>query len=229
MRDQKELNASDPGPSLTNPSPTLHSPSPTPGSSLTPEEIEQVICEITGDCEPQTDTGGNGGQCTPPPSPPSNTDPNCGEFPQRDPRPEGDIDESEADLDDEDRRIAEILRNEGYQVKKLRVRNIEGQSTPDFEVIDPQTGVVRTVEVKQPTINNPETIRDAISKSLEFPPQSDNIIIDGSVGGVTRDVALQVLREVRTRLKPSRFARLNSLRIIGDDFDVSTKYPDDCL
>ncbi|NJL97863.1 MAG: hypothetical protein HC924_03055 [Synechococcaceae cyanobacterium SM2_3_2] len=62
------FNALDPGPSLTNPSPTLPSPSPTP--SLTPEEIEQIICEITGDCEPQTDPGGNGGQCTPPPSPP---------------------------------------------------------------------------------------------------------------------------------------------------------------
>ena len=102
------FNALDPSRSLiepTNPSPTLPSPSPTPGSSLTPEEIEQVICVITGDCEPQTDPGGNGGQCTPPPSPP----PTCGENGPL----EGEREYQVFDPSDSGRTITDIDRFEG--------------------------------------------------------------------------------------------------------------------
>ena len=209
----------------------MPTPAPTPGSSLTPEEIEQVICEITGDCEPQTDPGGNGGQCTPPPSPPSNTDPNCGEFPQKDPRSGGDIDTSEADLADEDRRVAEILRDEGYRVKKLKVSDIQGQSTPDFEVTDPQTGIVRLVEVKQIGTNNPRTILNRVNEALAGESfQSGTIIIDVATSGVmTRDVALEGLRLLLTGLNQRRLARLQSVRIIGRNFDISTTYPEICL
>ncbi|MEN9225152.1 MAG: hypothetical protein Q6M54_06755 [Thermostichus sp. DRC_bins_24] len=188
------------------------------------------------DEEPRPAPSGGSGNCPPTPPPTaSNPNPNCGEFPKRDPRPGGEIDESEAKLDGTDRRVAEILRDEGYRVKKLKDLGSlpggqgQGQRTPDFEVTDPQTGVSRTVEVKQPTVNDANTILGRIDESLRFPPQSDNIVIDGSVAGVTKEVALEVFREVLTRIKPSRLARLNSLRIIGDDFDISTKYPDICF
>lgn len=176
----------------------------------------------------------------PPPTPPSsNTDPNCGEFPQRDPRPGGDIDESEDNLDDEDRRVAEILRDEGYQVKKRRASppgTTEGGKTSDLFVTDPQTGVTTTVEVKQITTNNPQTIRRRVNDALrgEESFQSGTIIIDTVTAGVmTKENALEGLRlvieEANRRLSLGLESRLRSVRIIGRDYDISTSYPDTCL
>lgn len=43
------------------------SPLPTGTANLTPEQIQRAICALTGDCDPQPDTGGI---CLPPPTPP---------------------------------------------------------------------------------------------------------------------------------------------------------------
>jgi hypothetical protein len=65
-------------------------------------------------------------------------------------------------------------------------------------------------------------VQNAVSKSLKGGGQARNIIIDGRSTGLTLAEANRTVARVRGITK----ANLDSLRILGDDFDImATGFP----
>jgi hypothetical protein len=136
-----------------------------------------------------------------------------------------DIDESEAKFSPEEYRVAELLYKEGKCVKALPVsksgRNPDAlvgtQIGFDGKIID---GIV--FEFKSLDFGaTSKTITSSVKRSLARGGQSRNIIVDGRNSGLMLAEAQRGLR----RVAGFQAGKLDSLRIIGDGFDIATTFP----
>jgi hypothetical protein len=153
---------------------------------------------------------------------------NRGTFASRSSATQGSIDETSGSFLPSEKPTAELLKSEGYDVKALPVSNVEGARSPDSLVTDLRTGEQTRVEFKaldglnvngEPSDSN--SVRNSVRKSLDRGGQARNIIFNARESGLTQEEALRSFR----RVGGIEGGRLDSLRIVGDGFDVSTEYP----
>lgn len=136
-----------------------------------------------------------------------------------------DIDESEAKFSPEEYRIAELLYSEGKCLKALPLaklgRNPDAlvgtQLGFDGKLID---GIV--FEFKSLDFGaTSKTITSSVKRSLARGGQARNIIVDGRNSGL---IVAEAERSLR-RVAGFQAGKLDSLRIVGDGFDIATSFP----
>ncbi len=122
----------------------------------------------------------------------------------------GFIDESERAFLPEEKRIAEVLRDEGRNVKaKIAVG---GKRTGDADVDGKMT------EFKSLAFGaTSATVRNSINNSIRRGGQARDIVIDARNSGLTQAEAHRGL----TRARKITRGKIDSVRIIGDDFDMT--------
>jgi RHS repeat-associated protein len=123
--------------------------------------------------------------------------------------PYGFIDESEATFTDKERSIAQYLAKEGKGVKAVPRGEVK---TPDALV-----NGVRTEFKSLDPGSDSTTITRAIRDSLSRGGQARDIIYDSRGSGLTQSKANRAF----ARVSGIAEGRLDSLRIIGDDFDLT--------
>jgi hypothetical protein len=129
------------------------------------------------------------------------------------PQQPGTIDETERQFTPEEREIAELLKDEGKDVKALPEK--EGQRNPDAEVDGKPT------EFKSPEPGaDSATIRNEVNESIKGGGQARDIVIDARGTGMTEGEAERGLARVSGIAR----GRLDTVRIIGDGFDVVGHY-----
>lgn len=134
--------------------------------------------------------------------------------------PLGVIDETDAAFSQQERRIAELLIAEGWNVKAQPMQSL-GRN-PDATVMDLATNEQLIVEFKSLRSGaDNSTVKNDVSKSLRSGGQARHVVIDARLSGLTSVEAERAMR----RISNITLGRLESLRIIGDDFDVTTQYP----
>jgi hypothetical protein len=152
---------------------------------------------------------------------------NRGKFASRSSEIAGNIDETSKVFDSNEKPIAQLLKGEGYDVKALKESNVEGERTPDSLVTDLQTGEQTRVEFKalegkeNGESSDSNSVRNSVRRSLDRNGQARHIIFNASGSGLSQEEALRSFR----RVGGIEDGRLDSLRILGDGFDVSTEYP----
>lgn len=123
-------------------------------------------------------------------------------------------------LSDVERKVADKLVAEGRNVKAPKEINQQGVKNPDFEVDG--------VKIELKTIENITSadISGAMSRRIyEAGKQAPNVIIDASnQAGTTKEIAKEAI--IRTYALQNRTGnqRLQEVRIIGKDFDITVKY-----
>jgi hypothetical protein len=151
---------------------------------------------------------------------------NRGKFASRSSEIAGNIDETSQSFLPSEKPTAEILKGEGYDVKALPVSN-EGGRNSDSLVTDLQTGEQTRVEFKalegkeNGESSDSNSVRNSVRRSLDRNGQARHIIFNASGSGLSQEEALRSFR----RVGGIEDGRLDSLRILGDGFDVSTEYP----
>jgi hypothetical protein len=120
------------------------------------------------------------------------------------------IDESERTFSPEEKRIAEILKNEGKNIKAKA--EVPGERTADAEV----DGVESEFKSLAPGAKN-STVRNSINNSIRRGGQSRDMIIDARGSGLTKVEAQRGL----ARAKNIARGKIDSVRIIGDSFDIT--------
>jgi hypothetical protein len=152
---------------------------------------------------------------------------NRGNFAPRGERPGGSINETQRTFSNDERPTAETLQKEGYTVEALPESNIESVRSPDSLVTDPLTGKQLKVEFKNPKSKPEKPIADSrnilslLNESLRGEGQARHIIFNAKGSGLIPDEALRALRRINGIAR----GRVDSVRIIGDGFDISTAYP----
>jgi hypothetical protein len=151
---------------------------------------------------------------------------NRGTFASRSSATQGGIDETSRSFLSNEKPTAELLKSEGYDVKALPVSAV-GRSA-DSLVTDLQTGQQTRVEFKileglkvngEPS--DSRSVLSSVQDSLDDGGQARHIIFNATGSGLTQEEALRSFR----RVGGVQDGRLDSLRIAGDGFDVSTEYP----
>ena len=121
----------------------------------------------------------------------------------------GSIDESERTFLPEERHIAEVLRDEGRNVKAKR--EIRGERTGDADVDR------KVTEFKSLAFGATNaTVRNSINNSIRHSGQARHIVIDARNSGLTKVEAERGLM----RAKNITRGKIDSVRIIGDGFDI---------
>ncbi len=152
---------------------------------------------------------------------------NRGEFASRGSEIAGTVDEASRPFLSSEKTTAERLKGEGYDVKSLPEINNGGRNS-DSLVTDLQTGKQTRVEFKaleglkvnsEPSDSN--SVIRSVQDSLKRGGQARHIIFDASGSGLSQEEALRSFR----RVGGVEGGKLDSLRIVGDGFDVSTEFP----
>jgi hypothetical protein len=153
---------------------------------------------------------------------------NRGNFASRSSAVEGTIDETSASFLPNEKPTAELLKGEGYDVKALEIINAKGVRNPDSLVTDLQTGKQTKVEFKileglktNSEASDSNSVVRSIQDSLKRGGQARDIILNARESGLTEEEALRSFK----RVSGIERGKLDSLRIVGDGFDVSTEYP----
>ncbi len=130
------------------------------------------------------------------------------------PKPPGVIDESEARFEANERRVAELLSAEGTNVKAVPVA--PSRRTADATVDG------RRVEFKTPDPGATNgTIVNEVQQSIRRGGQARDIIVDARRSGIGEAEAKLAL----DRISGVTRGKLDSVRIVGDGFDVRRLYP----
>ncbi|MFI5781461.1 hypothetical protein [Nocardia sp. NPDC051570] len=119
----------------------------------------------------------------------------------------GNIDESAKQFSPEERKIADLLAEEGKEVKAVKESN--AQRTPDAEV----DGHPTEFKTMSPGATN-TNVRNALNSAKG---QADTAIIDGRGSGLTQDEAQ---RGVNRFLGANPAGRMTSIRIVGDGWEI---------
>ncbi len=122
----------------------------------------------------------------------------------------GSIDESERTFSSEEKSIAEVLKNEGKNVKAKA--EIQGKRTADAEV----DGVESEFKSLAPGAKN-STVRNSINDSIRRGGQARNMVIDARGSGLTEVEAQRGLARARNITR----GKIDSVRIMGDGFDIT--------
>ena len=131
------------------------------------------------------------------------------------PMRKGQIIESERQFTPKERRIAQVLADEGKKVKALK----EGGARERFG--DAEVDGVRMEFKTMDPGGTSATIRNQVSASVSGGGQARHIIIDARGSGLTEPEALRGL----SRADGIRRGRVDSIRIIGDGFGITRNYP----
>jgi hypothetical protein len=127
------------------------------------------------------------------------------------------IDESQRKFEPEELEIAKILDGEGKDVIALPVDNSKPGRFADSEV----NGVRTEFKNPEPGADN-SRIKNEVNNSLRRGGQARHIIINAKGKGLTLPEAHRAV----ARIRGISNGRLDSLRIIGDDFDITeTNFP----
>ena len=124
----------------------------------------------------------------------------------------GSIDESDRTFSPQEKRIADILSGEGKTVKSLPEPGTK--RVPDASV----DGVPTEFKTLKPGARD-GTVKNVISDSIKDGGQARDIVIDARGSGLTEEQALQGLK----RAKGITRGLIDSVRIIGDGFDIISK------
>ncbi len=152
---------------------------------------------------------------------------NRGNFAPRGERSGGSINETQRTFSNEEKLTAETLQKEGYTVESLPESNVESVRSPDSLVTDPLTGKQLKVEFKNLKSNPEKPIADSrnilslLNDSLDGQGQARHLIFNSKGSGLTPDEALRAFRRINGITR----GKIDSVRIIGDGFDISTAYP----
>ncbi len=126
--------------------------------------------------------------------------------PRKPPVERGTIDESAKQFSPEERKIADLLADEGKEVKAVEETN--ARRTPDAEV----DGHPTEFKSMGPDATN-TNVRNALNSAKG---QADNAIIDGRGSGLTQDEAQRGLN----RFLGANPGRMTSIRIVGDGWEI---------
>jgi hypothetical protein len=138
----------------------------------------------------------NGGDSPPPEEP----------FPEEG---EGSIDETAKQFNDKERRIAELLKGEGKNVKSIKESTVDSERTPDAEVDG--------VETEFKTLDEgagPNTVKNTLNKAKG---QARDAIIDARGSGLSEEGAREGLARFLRNNPPGR---MNYIRVVGDGYDI---------
>jgi len=147
----------------------------------------------------------------PPKQVPPEVEPPKTEPPKENVKP-GIIDESEKVFSSKEKRIADKLTEEGKNVKAKKETEIG--RTGDAEV----DGVKTEFKTLDPGANS-ATVKNSINNSIRRGGQARDIIIDARNSGLTPEEAARGL----ARSKAITRGKVDSVRIIGDGFDITSK------
>lgn len=135
--------------------------------------------------------------------------------------PGGIIDESERRFSPEERRIAEVLQSEGKYVKALPEIGHRGRFADaeigDQPISEQCPGVHAEFKALAPGASS-ATVRNVINNSIRRGGQARHIIIYSGSSGLTQEEAIRGL----ARAEGITRGRVDSVRIIGDGFDVTS-------
>ncbi|MEU7061690.1 PrsW family glutamic-type intramembrane protease [Streptomyces sp. NPDC046197] len=121
----------------------------------------------------------------------------------------GSIDESEKVFSPKERRIAETLQSEGKNVKALKESQVDGRKTPDA-VVD---GVPTEFKTLDPGAA-PNSVKNTLNTAKK---QARDAVVDARGSGLEESGAREGLEKFLRNNPPGR---MNSVRIIGDGYDV---------
>lgn len=112
-----------------------------------------------------------------------------------------------------ERRIAELLEAEGHTVQAIEATGV-GRSADALVDGEP-------VEFKTPQLGaDSRTIKNAVGEALAGEGQARRIIVDARSSGLTRPEAERALARVGGVAR----GKLDSLRIIGEGYDIAREY-----
>jgi SPP1 gp7 family putative phage head morphogenesis protein len=148
------------------------------------------------------------------------------------PRPRGKLDESIRPLGAKERRIAEVLLNQGNDVKTLIEKNRSHDRIPDL-LVNGEAWFGGQVELKALTAtadNALKAMRSRILKSLARGGQASNVIYDAIGYDLTREdvdrLVLGLAREIAKRQEEGRdYASIRHIRIISNGLDLTYSHP----
>lgn len=130
------------------------------------------------------------------------------------PKPPGVIDESEARFKPKERRVAELLSAEGSNVKAVPV--VKDQRTADA-IVDGHRVEFKTPD---PRATNGRIVNE-VQRSIRGGGQARDIIVDARGSGLSEAEAKLAL----DRISGVTRGKLDSVRIVGNGFDVKRRYP----
>ncbi|GAA2418704.1 CdiA C-terminal domain-containing protein [Mycolicibacterium llatzerense] len=134
-----------------------------------------------------------------------------GEEPKPEPKPtpkRGKIDESAKPFSPEERKVADLLADEGKEVKALKEADSPGQRTPDALVDGKPTEFKSLSEGATNT-----TVKNALNSAKG---QADNAVIDGRASGISKEEAQRGL----DRFLGANPDRMTNIRIVGDGWEI---------
>jgi hypothetical protein len=133
----------------------------------------------------------------------------------------GTVDETLRPLSPGERLLANVLTREGYNVQAIPESTILNKREADVLITNLNDLSSLKVEFKslEPGASS-NTLKDAVNKPLKGEGQARNIIIDARGSGLTEEEATRSLNRVGGITR----GKLDQLRIIGDNFDLSYKY-----
>jgi hypothetical protein len=142
--------------------------------------------------------GGGGGGGEPPDDPP---------FPEDD--EPGGIDESAKSFNDKERKIADLLKGEGRNVKAVKESDVPGVRTADSTVDGVDTEFKSLDEGA-----SQNSVKNAINSAKG---QARDAIIDARGSGLSADDARAGIVKFLRNNPPGR---MNTIRVVGDGYDI---------
>jgi Contact-dependent growth inhibition CdiA C-terminal domain len=132
--------------------------------------------------------------------------------------------ESNAKVSPAELKTANKLVSEGKDVKVLKeVQNQKGVRTPDFEIDGVRTELKTIENLKKVDANG--LSKGISSRILEAGGQASEVILDVSnQSGMTKEIAERGISRAFGRLRELGSENIKNVRIIGKDFDFTTKY-----
>ncbi|MGW0910473.1 CdiA C-terminal domain-containing protein [Streptomyces sp. NPDC002784] len=121
----------------------------------------------------------------------------------------GSIDESEKSFSPKERRIAETLQTEGRSVRALKESQVDGRRTPDATV----NGVPTEFKTLDPGAAS-NSVKNTLNTAKK---QARDAVVDARGSGLGEAQAREGLEKFLRNNPPGR---MNSIRIIGDDYNV---------
>jgi hypothetical protein len=128
----------------------------------------------------------------------------------------GSVNETRAKFSPEERRIADVLASEGKTVEATPRSNAEGVRTGDA-MVDGRPGEFKTMDPGADSA----TVRNEVNNSIKRGGQARDMILDARGSGLSEAEAIRGLNRVGGITR----GKIDSVRIIGDGYDIKRNYP----
>jgi hypothetical protein len=121
----------------------------------------------------------------------------------------GHIDESQKTFNAKERRIADLLKSEGKNVKALKESDVDGVKTPDAEVDGVRTEFKTLDDGAQSN-----SVKNILNKAKK---QAADAVVDARGTGLSEEDAITGMHNFLRNNPPGR---MHAIRIIGDGYDI---------